>query len=85
MHMYLVIEMDSAQLIRSIEQQLENLMSLDEDLEYQYECELYYDCNDDEEPKPIVENFTPELLTELENLVYEYDNDWLRILYWTRD
>ena len=70
MHKYLVIEMDSAQLIRSIEQQLENLMLLDEDLEYQYECELYYDCNDDEEPKPIVENFTPELLTELENLVY---------------
>ena len=69
------VEMTQAQLIRSIEQQLENLMSLDEDLEYQYECELYYDCNDDEEPKPIVENFTPELLTELENLVYEYDND----------
>ena len=37
--------MDQAQLIRSIEQQLENLMLLDEDLEYQYECELYYDCN----------------------------------------
>jgi hypothetical protein len=60
------VEMDQAQLIRSIEQQLENLMLLDE---------LYYDCNDDEEPKPIVENFTPELLTELEKLVYELDND----------
>lgn len=62
------------QLIRSIEQQLENLMLLDDDLAYQYECELYYDCNDDEEPTPIVENFTPELLTELENLVYQLDN-----------
>ena len=58
-------------LIRSIEQQLENLMLLDDDLAYQYECELYYDCNEDEEPVPIVENFTPELLIELENLVYE--------------
>ena len=58
-------------LIRSIEQQLENLMLLDDDLAYQYECELYYDCNEDEEPVPIVGNFTPELLIELENLVYE--------------
>jgi hypothetical protein len=62
------------QLIRSIEQQLENLMHFDDDLEYQYECELYYDCNDDEEPEPIVEKFTPELLKELEDLVYELDN-----------
>jgi len=46
-------------------------MLLDDDLAYQYECELYYDCNDDEDPVPIVENFTPELLIELENLVYE--------------
>ena len=60
-----------AQLIRSIEQQLENLMTLDDDLAYEYEGALYYDCNDDEEPVRIVENFTPELLTELENLVYE--------------
>ena len=67
--------MNQEQLIRCIEQQLENLMLLDEDLEYQYECELYYDCNDDEEPKPIVENFTPELLVKLEKLVYELDND----------
>jgi len=63
-----------AQLIRSIEQQLENLMLLNDDLAYEYECELYYDCNEDEEPQPIVENFTPELLTELENLVYQFDN-----------
>lgn len=67
--------MTQLQLIRSIEQQLENLMSLDDDLAYQYECDLYYDCNEDEEPTPIVENFTPELLTELEDLVYELDND----------
>jgi len=63
--------MTQEQLIRSIEQQLENLMLLDDDLAYQYECELYYDCNEDEEPVLIVENFTPELLTELESLVYD--------------
>jgi len=67
--------MTQDQLIRSIEQQLENLMSLDEDLEYQYECNLYYDCNEDEEPKPIVENFTPELLEELTQLIYQLDNE----------
>lgn len=59
------------QLIHSIEQLLENLMTIDEDLAYQYECDLYYDCNDDEEPVPIVENFTPELLVELEKDVYD--------------
>ena len=67
--------MNQAQLIRSIEQQLENLMLFDEDLAYEYECDLYYDCNEDEEPQPIVENFTLKLLTELEKVVYEYDND----------
>jgi len=67
--------MNQAQLIRSIEQQLENLMLFDEDLAYEYECDLYYDCNEDEEPQPIVENFTPELLTKLEKVVNEYDND----------
>ncbi len=65
--------MSQAQLIRSIEQQLENLMLLDDDLAYQYDCDLYYDCNEGEEPKPIVENFTPQLLIELENLVYQLD------------
>lgn len=65
--------MTQEQLIRSIEQQLENLMLVDEDLAWEYECALYYDCNDDEELQPIVENFTPELLTELENLVYNND------------
>lgn len=59
------VTMDSAQLIRSIEQQLENIQSFDEDLAWQYECDLYYDHNDDEEPQPIVELFTPELLENL--------------------
>ena len=68
-------KMNQAQLIRSIEQQLENLMLFDEDLAYEYECDLYYDCNEDEEPQPIVENFTLKLLTELEKVVNEYDND----------
>jgi hypothetical protein len=67
--------METAQLIRSIEQQLENLMSLDDDLAYQYECELYYDCNEDEEPIHITEAFTPELLAELEKVVYQLDNN----------
>ena len=72
---YTKMEITQEQLVRSIEQQLENLMLFDDDLAYQYECELYYDCNEDEEPVPIVEQFTPELLKELENLVYELDND----------
>jgi len=59
------------QLIRSIEQQLENLMTLDDDLSYQYECNLYYADIDE----PIVELFTPELLSQLTQLVYELDND----------
>ena len=67
--------MTQEQLIRSIEQQLENIQCFDEDLAYQYECELYYDCNDDEEPVPIVENFTPKLLEELTQLIYQLDNE----------
>ena len=66
--------MSQAQLIRSIEQQLENLMTLDEDLAWEYECQLYYDCNDDEEPKPIVELFTVELLDKLTQTVNELDD-----------
>lgn len=66
--------MSQAQLIRSIEQQLENLMTLDEDLAWEYECELYYDCNEDEEPKPIVELFTVELLDKLTQTVNELDD-----------
>ena len=68
--------MNQEQLIRSIEQQLENLMTLDADLEYQYECDLYYFENEDDGPtKPIVELFTLELLKELEDLVYQLDNE----------
>jgi hypothetical protein len=67
------VEMDQEQLIRSIEQQLENLMHFDDDLAYQYDCDLYYVVADDEEPIPIVEAFTPELLKELEDLVYQLD------------
>jgi hypothetical protein len=67
------------QLIRSIEQQLENLMHFDDDLAYQYDCDLYYEVADDEEPIPIVEKFTPELLKELEDLVYELDNEPIEI------
>jgi hypothetical protein len=48
-------------------------MHFDDDLAYQYDLNLYYDCNDDEEPIPIVEAFTPELLKELEDLVYQLD------------
>jgi len=59
------------QLIRSIEQQLENLMTLDDDLAYQYECDLYYADIDE----PIVELFTPELLDELTTLVNELENE----------
>jgi len=66
------VKMTQEQLIRSIEQQLENLMHFDDELEYQYECELYYPDKNDE---PIVEKFTPELLKELEDLVYQLDND----------
>jgi hypothetical protein len=69
------VEMTQEQLIRSIEQQLENLMHFDDDLAYQYDCDLYYEVADDEEPIPIVEAFTPELLKELEDLVYQLDND----------
>lgn len=58
-------ELTKDQLISSIEQQLENIQSFDEDLAWDYECELYYDHNDDEEPQPIVELFTPELLENL--------------------
>lgn len=60
------------QLIGAIEQQLENLMTLDEELSEKYDSYCFYPDTDYE---PIVERFTPELLKELENLVYELDND----------
>ncbi len=58
-------------LIRSISQQLENLMTLDEELSAKYDAYCFYPDTDYE---PIVERFTPELLKELEDLVYELDN-----------
>lgn len=64
-----------AQLIRCIEQQLENLAHFDDDRAWEYECALYYDCNDDEEPQPILELFTPELLKELTQLIDQLDNE----------
>ena len=60
------------QLIRSINQQLENLMTLNEELSEKYDAYCYYPDTDYE---PIVERFTPELLKELEDLVRELDND----------
>ena len=70
MHKYLVIEMDSAQLIRSIEQQLENLMHFDDDLAHDYDLLLY-----DDQEQPIIKNFTPQVLEQLAQIVYELDND----------
>ena len=60
------------QLIGAIEQQLENLMTLDEELSEKYDSYCFYPDTDYE---PIVERFTPELLKELEKLVYDLDND----------
>jgi hypothetical protein len=62
-----VVDMDQAQLIQSIEQLLENLMTIDEELVYQYEDELY---RGDDMEEPIVEKFTPELLAKLEQIAY---------------
>ena len=62
--------MNQAQLIRSIEQQLENLMTLDDDLAHDYDLLLY---NDQEQP--IINNFTPQVLEQLTQIVYELDND----------
>ena len=44
-------------------------MHFDGDLAYEYESKLY--VNDE----PIIQNFTSKLLKELEDLVYEVDND----------
>jgi hypothetical protein len=66
------VEMTQDQLIRSIEQQLENVMHFSDELSDQYHQYMYYPDTDDE---PIVERFTPELLKELEDLVYRLDND----------
>lgn len=66
--------MNQEQLINSIEQQLENLMHFDDNLSYDYECNLYYECDENGEPIPVIEKFTPQLLKELEDLVYELDS-----------
>ena len=58
-----------AQLIRSIEQQLENLMSLNEMVLDYWMSEL---CDDDGELIP--EKCTEEVLSQLEKDVYDYDN-----------
>ena len=59
--------MEQTQLIRSIEQLLENLMTIDEELVYQYEDELY---RGDDMEEPIVEKFTSELLAKLQQIAY---------------
>ncbi len=59
-----------AQLIRCIEQQLENLAHFDAELAYQYEDDLY---SGDDMDEPIVDKFTPELLKELEQIVFAFD------------
>jgi hypothetical protein len=63
--------MNQEQLIRSISQQLENLMTLDEELSEKYDAYCFYPDTDYE---PIVERFTPELLKELEDLVRKLDD-----------
>jgi hypothetical protein len=64
------VEMDQAQLIRCIEQQLENLAHFDAELAYQYEDDLY---SGDDMDEPIVDKFTLTLLAELEQIVYALD------------
>ena len=58
------------QLIRSIEQRIEDLSFIDEDLAYQFECDLYYETDGDD--VPIVELFNQELLDELDQLIQSY-------------
>lgn len=67
------VELSKDQLIRHIEQQLDNIQCFDEDLAWEYHCELYYEYNDDEKPQPIVELFTPELLEKLTQIASDLD------------
>ena len=60
--------MNQEQLIRSIEQQIDNLSYLNEDLFDQYSAH-YYDENDE----PITELFTPQLLKQLEHIIDYYN------------
>lgn len=62
--------MTQDQLIRCIEQQLENIAHFDDSMANQLENDLYYGNEE-----PIVELFTLELLNQLENLVDLLDND----------
>ncbi len=71
-----VTEVDQDQLVRSISQQLENLMTLDEELSEKYDAYCFYPDTDYE---PIVERFTPQLLKELEDLVRKLDNEPIEI------
>jgi hypothetical protein len=64
-----VVEMNQEQLINSIEQQLENLMHFDGDLADDFELMLY-----DDQEQPILKNFTPQVLEQLIQIVYELDN-----------
>jgi hypothetical protein len=65
-----VVEMNQEQLINSIEQQLENLMHFDGDLADDFELMLY-----DDQEQPIIKNFTPQVLEQLTQIVYELDNN----------
>jgi hypothetical protein len=65
--------MTQEELIRTIEQRLEDLMVFDEELVYQYECDLYYFDENDGPIEPIKEMFTPELLKEIEKHIEELD------------
>jgi hypothetical protein len=62
--------MNQEQLINSIEQQLENLMHFDGDLADDFELMLY-----DDQEQPIIKNFTPQVLEQLTQIVYELDNN----------
>jgi len=65
-----MMNLTQEQLIRTIEQRLEDLMVFDEDLACQYESNLYYSDFMDE---PIVKLFTPQLLQEIEQHIQELD------------
>ena len=60
--------MNQEQLIRCIEQQLDDLSYLNEDLFNDW-CELLYTENDE----PIVKRFTLKVLNQLTSLVYSCD------------
>ena len=63
--------MTQEQLIATIEQRLEDLMFYDEDLAYQYDCDLYLMDEGGDLIEPITELFTPELLQEIEQQIDE--------------